>query len=948
MRWLLLLLTLASQPDPARAADLFVATNGSDAWSGTRAEPNAQKTDGPFASLERARDEVRKLKAAGRPGKGVTVNVREGVYSLPRTFALGAEDSGTERAPIVYRAFRSEPVTLSGGRELSEFAPHRGAVLKCSVKALGLDTLKPVTTDRFAGDVPAFELFFEGRRMDLARWPNARPSNPRGGEWSFVAQTPAQPSRTRFFYSGDRPARWAHPEEAQVHLFPWWDWFDQYVDVQSIDPAKREIVLSSPTGYDIQIGRRFYVRNVFEELDAPGEWYFDRRERVLYFYPPSSIEQAKPVVSVLDSLVKLRDARHVTLRGLTLEACRGTAVMVMGGSDNQVAGCTLRNTGMDGINIDGGVRNSAVGNDIYETGRGGIRMAGGDRKTLTSSEHRADNNHIHHFGRVLKCYQPALSINGVGCRVSHNLIHDGPHAAILLNGNDHVVEFNDIHHVCMETSDSGAFYTGRDWTYRGNVFRYNRLHDIYGYGFEKIDEKQGTVRYVSPDRAQGIYLDDGMSGFHIYGNVLYRVGDMMLQVGGGRDNLIENNLFIDGHPAIGVDARWPTYPWETHNVARLKEVPYQKPPWSTRYPELAKPMRNFRWPEGNRFFRNIVASLAPHGEGFLGFRYAVPPDAVQIDRNLVWNGGRSILVQANLLGAANRGSLPWDRWQREGFDRGSLNADPRFVDPASDNFQLRDDSPAYKLGFQRIPMEQIGLYRSPLRASWPVPPDSRRGSMERVVDSFPIPGFTPAPRQVAQFTVRRRSRPPIIDGKVDPEEWGGLDAASAMVLEEGISGARTEPVSRAWLSYDDDNLYLGIINEVDPSKPLSTGSNWGRDDAVEVAVRNPARAQPIIIVLRGFTNGYHMSTTEAGAPYEDVIRAENESRYAAKILDPGRWSAEWRIPFAVLGIDPDHQNRLDFNLTVRKTAAPLWLMWQGTGGNSWLLDNAGVILLNNG
>jgi parallel beta helix pectate lyase-like protein/cellulose/xylan binding protein with CBM9 domain len=929
---------------PALAADLYVATDGSDAWTGKRAEPNAGRTDGPFATLERARDEVRKLKG-GKAG-GITVHIRGGVYVLEKPLSLSAADSGSAKTPITYRAYRDEQVTLTGGKEVTGFKPYRDEILQCDVKTLGLEKLKPVTADRNEGDVPACELFVAGKRMDLARWPNHFPDHPRGGEWTYIAAAPETGSRTQFSYLGDRPRNWKRPEEAQVHLWPWWDWFDQYVGIQAIDAEKGEITLASPTHYALQPYRRFYVRNVFEELDAPGEWYLDRKAGTLYFYPPAPGEQGKVYVSVLNNLVTLKDAAYVTLRDLTLECCRGTAVAMNGGTHSRVAGCVIRNTGTGGISITGGTANGAVGNDIYDTGRGGISLAGGDRASLTPAKHYADNNHIHHYGRVLKTYQPAVAVNGVGNRVSHNLIHDAPHTAIQLNGNDHLVEFNDIHHVCQETADAGAFYTGRDWTYRGNVLRYNRIHDVYGYGLERVDAARGLIYYRSPLRAQGIYLDDGTSGFHVYGNILYRIGDMMVQVGGGRDNRVENNIFVDGRVAVGIDARWPTYPWEEHNVRRLKDVPYQTPPWSTRYPDLAKPMRNHRWPEGNKILRNIAASLGEDAGDFTPFRYAIPQDATEIDRNLVWNSGERVLVVRSLLHRelrAAHASLGWDKWQGEGFDVHSLNADPRFVDPASDDYRLRPDSPAFRLGFKKIPVEEIGLYKDDLRASWPVPADNRRGSLEPVVQAFPVRGVGPTPADAAVFSVPRISRPGTIDGTLAPGEWGG---AAEMALEQDINGAPARPRSQARLSWDDDYLYIAVRNEVNPNEPLKTGSTWGTDDAIEVAIRNPAAEKdPPIAVLRGYANGYFRSTTDAGAPYELVIRMENEAEYEAKIVDSGLWTAEWKIPLAALGFNPDRDSRLDLNITVRKTGPPLWLMWRGTRGNSWLLDRAGVILL---
>jgi hypothetical protein len=107
----------------AAATTLFVATNGSDSWSGTRETPNAEGTDGPLASMARARDAIRALKAAGQLSAPVRVLVRGGVYYLDETLAFGPEDSGSEGLVISYEAFPGERPELVGGRRIEGFQP---------------------------------------------------------------------------------------------------------------------------------------------------------------------------------------------------------------------------------------------------------------------------------------------------------------------------------------------------------------------------------------------------------------------------------------------------------------------------------------------------------------------------------------------------------------------------------------------------------------------------------------------------------------------------------------------------------------------------------------------------------------------------------------------------------------------------------------------------------
>ena len=174
------------------------------------------------------------------------------------------------------------------------------------------------------------------------------------------------------------------------------------------------------------------------------------------------------------------------------------------------------------------------------------------------------------------------------------MIHDAPHTAILLSGNNHVIEGNDIHSVTLETGDVGAFYMGRDWTARGNLLRHNLIHNL------------------GNDDTNGIYLDDCASGTHVFGNILFRAA-REVHVGGGRDNLIENNIFIDPRPAaVKFDARatgWAKGMIEGPNptlMDRLQAMPYQEPPWSQYYPALVNILNDDpALPKGNVVRRNV-------------------------------------------------------------------------------------------------------------------------------------------------------------------------------------------------------------------------------------------------------------------------------------------------------------------------------------------------------
>jgi hypothetical protein len=216
-----------------------------------------------------------------------------------------------------------------------------------------------------------------------------------------------------------------------------------------------------------------------------------------------------PVVKTILELGK--GAAHLTFRGFVFECCEGTAISLKDTANCLIAGNVIRNVGDyngNGVSVAGGTHNGVVGNDIFEIGRDGVSISGGDRVTLTPAENYADNNYIHHVGVYYK-QGVGVSLNGVGNRASHNLIHDGPRMGIMFSGNNLVIEYNHVRHMNLETEDTGAVYTGgRDWiSSRGTVIRYNFFHDMLGYGQEK-------GKWVSPHFAWGVYLDDNTGGVH--------------------------------------------------------------------------------------------------------------------------------------------------------------------------------------------------------------------------------------------------------------------------------------------------------------------------------------------------------------------------------------------------------------------------------------------------
>lgn len=548
-------------------ATFWVAPNGSDAADGSAAHP--------VATVARAI-----VLARSRGGRIV---LRPGDYPVRDTIVLGPEDRGlTLEGQRGARLFGG--IALSDWRTAtdSRIPPEAGAhVLECDLPP-GADP----------GQVPGLDLTFDHQPMTLAQWPNV-------GTWLRTGKVVDERS---FTFDEPRLARWSRPGEAWA--FGYWlhEWSDNFLPAR-VDTAAHRIELGGKPQYGIGPGRRFFFANVLEELDQPGEWYLDRAARKVYFWPPSDMGDKSAFLGGLPApILSLRGTANVHIRGLDLEGGRGAAIVIEGGSGDAVERCRIRNFGGSGVTVQNSPSSGVSGCELSHLGTFGIALSAGDRKTLTPGKAFADNNRIWDYARWHRTYEPAVRVDGVGNRISHNEMHDAPHNAVLLSGNDHLLEFNDVRRVCTQTGDAGAFYMGRDATMRGNQIRFNRFRDI-GPTVTTEGEYTGVI---------SVYLDDCWDGTTIYGNVFEGPG-IGIMIGGGRDNLVENNVFLGKTAAIHVDARGKGWAaklgvrgGEWRYIEKIDDVLAGSPIYAQRYPGLARMLEDDpMFPKGNSIVRNV-------------------------------------------------------------------------------------------------------------------------------------------------------------------------------------------------------------------------------------------------------------------------------------------------------------------------------------------------------
>jgi hypothetical protein len=580
-------------------SDFYVAPEGKNTNAGTE--------EAPFATLERARDEIRARKGKGQLQGFTTVWVRRGVYRLSQGLVLSSEDSGTSDTPIVWRAFPGEEVRLTGSVVIPEenfsqvrqettlhrLTPvARGQVYQVDLKIPGMGKIADYP-DVYRGAPKVPELFADGQRLNVARWPNQGWATiagiVSGGAIPRNGDTAGQPAI--FTYSGSRPAGWNSATGVWLQGFWCYDWYEESIRVQSIDTVTNRIVLSKPANYGLRAGnpapRRFRAINLLEELDEAGEYFIDSQKNLLYVWPPRAMAGgSRYELSILpEPLIALKNAAYVTIRGFILDGGLGNGIELSGGQKNRIVKCEIRNFRMMGVKVDGGDQHFVMECKIHDTGAGGVMLNGGDRRTLTPAGHRVESSAIWRFSCLQLTYAGAIDLRGVGNLAVRNHIYEAPHLAISLTGNDHVVEFNDVHDVCTATDDAGALYKGRDPSGRGNVIRYNFWHDIgsrMGHG------------------TAAIYFDDGDGGDLVLGNIFLRCGSAgggafgAIFANGGHDIRAENNIFIDCEQALG-SSPWNFAQWQSllaegskfgWQAKLFRDVDITKEPYLSRYPEL--------------------------------------------------------------------------------------------------------------------------------------------------------------------------------------------------------------------------------------------------------------------------------------------------------------------------------------------------------------------------
>jgi parallel beta-helix repeat protein len=645
---------------------LYVSPQGDDAWSGRLPQPNSARTDGPFATLARARDAIRSIRAGEPLQRPVSVYVRGGVYALAAPLVFLPQDSGDAKSPITYAAYPGEKAVLSGGRSITGWK---------KTAASGEDNRPELWTAEVPGVKQGewyfHQLFVNGQRRQRARSPNT-------GFYRADGQfLPGNPSRFKF-HAGDIHAAWA--EQGDVEVVGLEKWAEFRLLLKGVDPATNTATLSSQRQeFGDDKNARYWVENAADALDAPGEWFLDRRAGTLSYLamPGEDVSHAQFVASSLPQLIRLEGqdgtyepVHDIILRGFTF-ANADWPLPPSGYADMQAAfdipaavelrcarhcrieQCAFVHLGQYALEVHrGSADDEIVDNEMTDLGAGGVKI--GDPEipkgaAQTTSGILVSENYIHNLGIV---YPAAVGVwigQSGGNTIAHNEIADTYYTAISLGwtwgygptaAHHNRIEFNHLHNLGRGLlSDMGCIYSLG--VQPGTVERNNLCHDVarYDYG------------------GWGIYTDEGSSQILIENNIVYRTQDGGFHQHYGRENIVRNNIF-----ALGEEAQ----------LRRSRQEPHLS----------------------FTFERNIV--YWKEGKLLDG---AWSDGHFHLDYNLYWQaGGQPIQFAKDSMA----------EWQARGQDVHSLEADPLFADPARGDFTLNPASPASKIGFQPIDMRQMG------------------------------------------------------------------------------------------------------------------------------------------------------------------------------------------------------------------------------------------------
>ena len=667
----------------------FISLAGNDNWSGTIAEANTDKTDGPFATLERAREAVKQLRKAKNVGGPVLVQLRGGTYYLNKTFVLKPEDSGTETSPTIYESFPNERAVISGGKIIQNWKKGKGPLWQTKLPEVQ------------AGKFSFSQLYVNGNRRYRPRYPQKGlfkvADLPALDKSSWMAlstpETGDLSSRAFKFEKGNIQANWTNFKDVEVVISQFWT--ETRLKIQRIDDKENLVLFTGDAFRPLTWSFGYYVDNVFEEIqNEPGTWYLDKTKGVLFYHPlpGEDMSQAEVVAPKpdLQQLVQLEGnathsdlIKYTTFQNLTFahtpwelppegQSCAQaeitiqSAILADGTGSCSFKGCEFKHTGGWCIEMRKGCRNTTITRNRFTDIGAGVIKIGEPVNCKSDAEETREttisDNYIQDAG-IGTLGAAAIWIGQSGNNiVSHNDISGSLMWAVsvgwiwgyfpLQRAINNIIEFNYIHELGVGPFGThGAIYALG--TSPGTCIRNNYIRNVYS------NDHWGA--------GEGIILDNGCFGIIVENNIVYNA------VAGGygsnfncAGNFIHNNIFMYG---------------TKFQLTVYGDQPGGEPP-----------------PKGEIFACNIVVWK----EGPLLKEPDWPNFKTLWDRNIYFNETNEPVTFLS----GKKYTL--EQWREKGLDINSVVADPLLVDPEHGDFSLKPESPALKLGFKPIDISTVG------------------------------------------------------------------------------------------------------------------------------------------------------------------------------------------------------------------------------------------------
>jgi len=643
----------------------YVSPTGSDASSGTQIKP--------FASIEKAIVAVRKT-----PGP-VMIYLLQGTYYLKKPVVFTSDDSRKENEPLVITNFNNQEVIISGGAALHlKWEKYKNGIWKANVKP----------------DLVFDELFVNGQLQRMARYPNFDSTA------RFLGGTSADA------VSKERAARWKSPAGGYIHALHRSEWGDFHYIITGKNAAG-ELNLEGGWQNNRRMGmhsQHRFVENIFEELDTANEWFYDKKTKILYYYPPAGLDitKAKFETPQIAQLFEFRGTEanpvsNISIQGIKLSQTlrtfmenkepllrsdwtiyRGGAALFNGAVNCALKNCTLTNLGGNAVFFNNYNRHCEVsGCLISNIGASAVCFVGDPRAVRSPSFEynqfvplaqidRTPGPKTNNFPADCLVFDNLIFNTGLtekqsaGVQLSmcqsiiirHNTIYDVPRAGINVNEGTwggHVIEFNDVFNTVKESGDHGSFNSwGRDryWHPDKKVLDSIVENNVDLTMLDVV--KPITIRNnrMRCDHGWDIDLDDGSSNYIICNNLCLNGGIKLRE---GVNRVVENNIMVNNsfHPHVWFKNSGDVF---KHNIVSTGYMPINIAVWGKETD------------------------------------YNVFPDSV------------------SLKAAQNRGT-----------DIHSVSGNPDFEDPKNGNYNLKDGSVAFAAGFRNFAMDSFGVVSQKLK-----------------------------------------------------------------------------------------------------------------------------------------------------------------------------------------------------------------------------------------